>query len=177
MRLVQFAARRCYLVVVSTPDFNSAYRIFTVLNNRGLNLTYSDILKAELIGTIPQNSQPSYTRKWEDIEDSLGRESFQELFAHTRMIYRKTKLAETILQEYKKFIVPAGTDAAKFIDDVVLPYADAYDIIKTAAYQSASGADAVNASLKWLNQIDNLDWVPPAIVYVSKGMNDPAGLA
>ncbi len=33
-RLAQFAARRCYFVVVSTPDFDAAYRIFTVLNSR-----------------------------------------------------------------------------------------------------------------------------------------------
>jgi hypothetical protein len=176
-RLIQFAARRCYLVAVSTPDFSSAYRIFTVLNNRGLNLTNSDILKAELIGTIPQTAQAAYTHKWEDTEDALGRDGFQELFAHIRMIYRKVKLAETVLEEYKKHIVPAGTDAAKFIDDVVSPYADSYDIIKTAAYQSASGADAVNALLKWLNQLDNSDWVPPAILYVSKNMQDAAVLA
>jgi hypothetical protein len=176
-RLVQFTARRCYIVAVSTPDFSSAYRIFTILNSRGLNLTHSDILKAELIGTIRQSAQPSYTRKWEDTEDLLGREGFQELFAHIRMIKRKTKLAETVLQEYKKYIVPSGTDAAQFIDVVVLPYADAYDLIKNAAYESASGADAVNALLRWLNQIDNLDWVPPAIVYISKSMNNPSGLA
>ena len=169
-RLIQFAARRCYLVVVSTPDFTSAYRIFTILNNRGLNLTHSDILKAELIGSITQTSQEVYTRKWEDTEDSLGREGFQELFAHIRMIYRKTKLAETVLQEYRKYITPVGTDAAKFMDDIVLPYADAYDLIKTSAYQSSQGADAVNALLRWLNQLDNLDWVPPAIVHVSRNM-------
>jgi hypothetical protein len=176
-RLIQFAARRCYLVVVSTPDFTSAYRIFTVMNNRGLNLTYSDILKADLLGTIPPNGQATYTKLWEDTEDSLGREGFQELFAHIRMIYRKVKLAETLLQEYKKHIVPAGTDAGKFIDEVVLPYADAYEIIKTASYQSTSGADAVNSVLRWLGQIDNLDWVPPAIVYVAKNMNNAQVLA
>lgn len=176
-RLVKFAARRCYLVVVATPDFDAAYRIFTVLNTRGLNLTLSDILKAQLIGKIAQTSRASYTRKWEDAEDALGRDGFQELFAHIRMIYRKLKLAGTVLKEYEEHIVPAGTDAAKFIDDVVLPDADAYDLIKNAAYQSSQGADAVNASLKWLNQIDNLDWVPPAIVYVSKNMNDPVVLA
>ena len=175
-RLIQFAARRCYLVVVSTPDFSSAYRIFTVLNNRGLNLIYSDILKAELIGTLPQTAQAAYTSKWEDTEDALGREGFQELFAHIRMIYRKVKLGETMLQEYKKYIVPAGTDAAKFIDDVVLPYADAYEVIRAASYQSPLDADAVNAILKWLNQIDNFDWVPPAVVYVSKNMDKPTCL-
>jgi hypothetical protein len=176
-RLIQFAARRCYLVMVSTPDFSSAYRIFTVLNNRGLNLTHSDILKAELIGTLPTTVQAAYTRKWEDTEDALGREGFQDLFAHIRMIYRKTKLAETILEEYRKYVAPPGTNAAKFIDEVVVPYADSYDLIKTATYQSTSGADQVNELLKWLNQIDNSDWVPPAIVFVSKNMNDPAGLA
>jgi Protein of unknown function DUF262/Protein of unknown function (DUF1524) len=176
-RFVQYAARRCYLVVVSTPDFNSAYRIFTVLNNRGLNLTTSDILKAEWIGTISQSSQESYTREWEDTEDLLGREGFQELFAHIRMIKRKNKLKETMLQEYQKYIVPSGTDAAKFIDDVVVPYADAYELIKTAGYQSSHGADAVNALLNWLNRIDNLDWVPPAIVYVAKQMHDAPTLA
>src|ERR1700722_5183112 len=60
-RLIQFAARRCYLVMVSTPDFSSAYRIFTVLNSRGLDLTNSDILKAELIGTITPSAQAAYT--------------------------------------------------------------------------------------------------------------------
>lgn len=37
-RLAQFMIRQCFLVVVSTPDFASAYRIFMVLNNRGLDL-------------------------------------------------------------------------------------------------------------------------------------------
>jgi hypothetical protein len=175
-RLVQFAARRCYLVVVSTPDFGSAYRIFTVLNSRGLDLTYSDILKAELISTIPASSQDLYARKWEDAEIALGRDPFQELFAHIRMIYRKTKLAETVLEEYRKYIVPPGTDAAKFIDAVILPYGDAYELIKTATYQSQQGGDAVNAVLRWLNRLDNLDWVPCAMVCFSKNMNDPNAL-
>ncbi len=34
--LAQFVLTRCFLVVVSTPDLDSAYRIFSVLNDRGL---------------------------------------------------------------------------------------------------------------------------------------------
>lgn len=34
--LARFILTRCYLVVVSTPDLDSAYRIFSVLNDRGL---------------------------------------------------------------------------------------------------------------------------------------------
>jgi hypothetical protein len=175
-RLAQFAARRCYLVAVRTATFNSAYRIFSVLNSRGLNLTTSDILKAEMIGDIPAPQQQDYTQKWEDTEDALGRDGFQELFAHIRMIYRKAKLAETVLDEYKNHILP-HQNTADFIDKVIIPYGDAYEIIKTASYQSATGADPVNEMLTWLNRIDNSDWIPLAILYFSKHSNSPDELA
>ena len=72
-----------------------------------------------------------------------------KLFAHIRMIYRKAKLKETLLEEYKKYVVPAGTNAADFIDNVMQPYADAYEVIKTGTYQSLTSA--VNQLLGWLN--------------------------
>ena len=45
IRLAQFIVKNCLLVVVSTPDLDSAYRIFSILNDRGLDLFHSDILK------------------------------------------------------------------------------------------------------------------------------------
>ena len=92
IRLMQYLMRRCYLVVVTTPDLDSAYRIFSVLNARGLDLRLTDLLKAEIIGAIPVEQQEKYTKIWEDEEEELGRDTFQELFAHIRMIYRKAKL-------------------------------------------------------------------------------------
>lgn len=81
----------CFLVIVSTPDLDSAYRIFTILNARGLDLSLSDFLKSEVIGGIHPSQQDKYTRIWETEEEDLGRETFQELFAHIRMIDRKAK--------------------------------------------------------------------------------------
>ncbi|MEG4328309.1 DUF262 domain-containing protein, partial [Microcoleus sp. herbarium5] len=77
IRLAQFLITQCFLVVVSTPDFDSAYRIFSVLNNRGLDLSITDILKADIIGKIPESQQEKYTKKWEDTEENLGRELFK----------------------------------------------------------------------------------------------------
>ena len=162
--------------MVSTPDFSSAYRIFTVLNNRGLNLTVADILKAELIGRVPESAQTAYSRKWEDAEDQLGRDGFQDLFSHIRMLYRKTKLAGTVLHEFQDYILKNDADAAKFIDEVVITYADSYEVVSKPSYLSATGADAVNGLLRWLNKIDNVDWVPPAIWYLSRNLNDHASL-
>lgn len=172
IRLLQYLMRRCYLVMVSTPDLDSAYRIFSVLNARGLDLGLTDLLKSEIIGAIPANEQEKYTNIWEDEEEDLGREVFQELFAHIRMIYRKAKLRETALNEYRKYIQPQK-EAKKFINEVLKPYSDSLEIIKTENYQSDKGAEEVNSLFRWLNQIDNFDWVPPAVLYLSQNRHAP----
>ena len=172
IRLLQYLMRRCYLVVVSTADLDSAYRIFSVLNARGLDLRLTDLLKSEIIGAIPKERQEKYTKIWENEEEDLGRENFQELFAHIRMIYRKAKLRETALNEFRKYI-QAQSEPEKFIDTVLKPYSDALEIIRKETYQSDKGAEAVNSLFRWLNQIDNFDWVPPAIAYLSKNRHSP----
>ena len=50
--LWKFLANDCSLVVISTPDLEAAYRIFSVLNNRGLDLAPIDIIKAQVLGLI-----------------------------------------------------------------------------------------------------------------------------
>jgi hypothetical protein len=175
-RLAQFIVRQCLLVVVSTPDFDSAYRIFSILNNRGLDLSHSDILKSEIVGKVPEEEQEKYGKRWEDAEEALGRDAFADLFSHTRAIYRKVKLKGTILSEFKEYVVKVVPDPKKLVDDVLIPFADAYSDIREANYESAAGAEQINMSLKWLNRIDNVDWVPPAILYLSKYHHDPVAL-
>jgi len=176
IRLLQYLMKRCYLVVVSTPDLDSAYRIFSVMNARGLDLGLTDLLKSEIIGGIPGNQQQDkYTKIWESEEEDLGRDAFQDLFAHIRMIFRKAKLRETALNEFRKHILPLQTPQT-FIDNVLKPYSDALEIIQTTSYQSDKGPEAVNTLFRWLNQIDNFDWVPPALVYLSQNLHSPNNL-
>ena len=75
--LLPFAVQRCYLVVVEASDRASAYRIFSVMNDRGLDLTATDILKSDIIGAIAGKAhQEAYNAQWEALEDGLGREAF-----------------------------------------------------------------------------------------------------
>jgi uncharacterized protein with ParB-like and HNH nuclease domain len=165
-----FIVNRCYLVSVSTASMKSAYRIFSVLNNRGLDLLASDLLKAEIIGGVPDNGtlRDNYNEKWEDLEEDLGRNTFNDLFSHLRMIYARVKLRKTILDELQEILFTPEFDSATFIDDILEPYAEAFDIIIHADYESASDASKLNDTLKWLNRIDNFDWIPPAILFLSK---------
>ncbi len=172
VRLAKFIITRCFLVVVTTPDFDSAYRIFSILNDRGLDLSHADILKADVIGKIPSNQQDIYAEKWDNIEEMLGREMFQDLFAHIRMIYRKSRSKDTILKEVRQYIKP-DSNPQNFIDNILIPYSDAFYKIKYEKYQAtnrtkgAITSKKINFWLSWLNRIDNFDWLPPSILFFS----------
>ncbi len=175
-RLLQFIIKRCFLVVVSTPDLTSAYRIFSVLNDRGMDLSPTDILKSETIGAITsEREREQYAQKWELEEEELGRDPFRELFAHIRTIYSKVKPKKTLLEEFRVIVQPAK-NPQHFIDKVLLPYSDAYEYIRTAGYLSSSRSDDINELFRWLNQIDNFDWVPPAILFLSRNASSPDAL-
>ena len=181
--LMEFLVRRCYIVVVSTSDRKSAYRIFSVMNTRGLDLSPTDILKADLIGSLEENIQQQYTDKWEELEEELGRDGFRELFAHIRMIYTKDKARDALEDEFEKYVL-AQIDGRRFIDKILIPLADAYGIVIEANYRRASSsgmrtalADEIDLYLDHLGRLDNFDWVPAAIAFFDRYKNDPDVLA
>ncbi|TVP65730.1 MAG: DUF262 domain-containing protein [Nodularia sp. (in: Bacteria)] len=174
LRFTQFIIKRCFLVVVSTPDIDSAYRIFSVLNNRGMDLSHADIFKAEIIGKIPLELQDNYSSKWEDLEEKVGRETFKSLFSHIRMIYSKVRPRESILKKFLKDVTPCPIQyPQKFIDKILIPFTDAFYDINNQAYQSIKWEEEINFVFKWLNRIDNSDWIPPAILYLAKNYQQP----
>ena len=75
-----------------------------------------------------------------------------------------------MLAEVRENIKPASRP--KWFLDNVMPYAGALDIIRSASYQS-TGDTSINGLLRWLARIDNVDWVPPALVIVSAWQASP----
>lgn len=168
-----FLLNRCFLVAVSTPSQQSAFRVFSVMNSRGLDLQTTDIIKADLIGNIEtETAQRSYNDTWETMEEILTRSGFNDLFSHIRMIYAKDKAKKTLLEEFREHVLSTISSSETFIDEIVSPFSEALATIKNCDYQSAGEADKVNANLRWLNKIDNSDWIPPAVLFLSKCLND-----
>lgn len=172
VRLTKYVLNCCFLVVVHTPDFDSAYRIFSVLNDRGLDLSPTDVLKAEILGTIAPDKRHLYVDKWETVEESLGRDAFKELFAHLRTIERKVRAKDDFLTEFREHIIKRVNPQA-LIDETIIPLAEAYSILKGAAYAGRVQGESINHTLRWLGRIDNADWVPPAMLFFYLHGNDP----
>lgn len=166
-RLASYIVQRCYLVVVSTPDEDSAFRIFSVLNDRGLDLSHADILKAEIISRIDGDAvQDAYGAKWEEVEEAIGRDEFKDLFGHLRMIYRRAKLEGTVLAEFREHVVKKVVDPRKLVDDVIVAGARAFDQIRRREWEGDADEKTqkkIEEALDWLNRLDNVDWVPVAI--------------
>lgn len=174
-----FLVTRCYLVVVATVNSESAYRVFSVMNSRGLPLLPIDILKSEIIGAIDNTSDrektDKYTNTWELLENNTGRDGFNDLFMHIRMIFAKSKAKKGLLDEFRSNVLCEYSDRTKLIDDVLTPYAEAYSIIKNSAFVS-SDTDCmreINNNLRWLNKIENSDWIPSTLKFFTLHKTEP----
>ena len=170
---------RTFLVVVSTPDLESAHRIFSVMNLRGLDLSHADIFKSMIIGAMPDAISDDYAEKWEDSEQALGRDASSDLFLHIRMIFAKERAKRELLKEFPAQVLHPHYlpgSAKEFVDDVVVPYAQAYENIENQDYKASAGADDVNQWLRRLVQLDNNDWRPPALWGLTQHRADPTWL-
>ena len=60
-------------------------------------------------------------------------------------------------------------DKREFISGVLVPCSDAYEVVTTRVdYQAATHAEEVNGLLRQLNLLDNTDWIPPAISWLTR---------
>lgn len=165
-RLAIFIVRQCYLVIVETTHEASAYRIFSVLNDRGLDLTPTDILKAQIIGglnDLSDNEKDAYSEKWEYIEQGLGRSKFNALFTHIRMIYGKSKQRRTLQEEFKQQVLSQHS-GKEFINEILDRYADVYQRVLGPS-EEQQGSGKYQEFLESLRLLDNSDWVPPAMAF------------
>ena len=62
------------------------------------------------------DSNDFLNKAWEDMEQKLGREDFNNLFIYVRMIFAQKKAKKSILEEFKNY-VSDGKDAATLIND------------------------------------------------------------
>ncbi|WP_342607411.1 DUF262 domain-containing HNH endonuclease family protein [Vibrio tritonius] len=171
-----FLMTRCFLVAVTSPSQQSAFRVFSVLNNRGMDLLPSDLIKADAIGKIAEAKRDAFNDKWEAIEVDTGRGGLNDLLTYIRMIYAKSKAKRVLLEEFKEHVQTKVKEPEVLINQVIAPYAEAYLIARDADYQSSTNAGDVNQLLYWLNRIDNSDWLPVAIQFLAKFGNSSSAV-
>ena len=89
------------MIYVSADELDDAFRLFTVMNNRGVKLRNSDILKAENLRAVTDKSKQAQCAKiWEEAESYFG-EDFDAFLSHLRTILVRQKSSVSLLREFE----------------------------------------------------------------------------
>ncbi|ELC8349303.1 DUF262 domain-containing protein [Clostridium perfringens] len=101
---IVYLLQKVVLVVITTESFTSAFRLFNVINARGLPLTDSDLLKSENLRVMNPEIRKEYTDIWESHEQDLGKEKLDQIIGFMRTMKLKNKAEESVYEEFSKKI-------------------------------------------------------------------------
>lgn len=155
---------------VCSDTREQAFRLFTILNNRGIPLTTADILKSLNLDKISDEAQRNeYAKKWEELEQKYG-ERFDRFLNFIRTMKLKEKARKNLLEEFEEKIYKKGMMTyGKESIDYFRTTSDNYDKLIT-----------FDINLKELdNHYKNLvtimktgfnseDWIPPLLYFYEK---------
>ncbi len=99
--LLQFLLNKVLFIYVSTENLEDAFRLFMILNNRGVPLRNSDLLKSMNLGALEREEEKrKYAEMWEEAESELG-DDFEPFLNHVRTILVRDKARSNLLQEFE----------------------------------------------------------------------------
>lgn len=101
-QFAQYLVNDVMFVIVTTDDISGAYRIFDVMNMRGMPLTPSDVFKAKVVSSISPAARDAYARYWDEIMEPMGddTERIERFFKDLDLIATKTPLCESLIADF-----------------------------------------------------------------------------
>jgi len=172
------------MIYVAAEELEDAFRLFTVMNSRGVKLRNSDILKAENLGKIKNNeNRLEYAKKWEETETYFG-EDFDNFLSHLRTILVKQKASASLLKEFEDNIynpksydrntktysslpslLQKGEDTFKFIEKYKKHYEQLFD---QDNYDLVDSFEIINTLILMQKGFEADYWIAPLLRYYEK---------
>lgn len=107
-KFVVFININMVMIYISADTLEDAFRMFSIMNDRGVKLGNADILKSSNLEVIAdKNDIDHYAKEWEDLQANLGAD-FDRFLSYVRTLYVKTKAKLGLLDEYNKNIFSTG---------------------------------------------------------------------
>ncbi|WP_407426893.1 DUF262 domain-containing protein [Treponema sp.] len=181
---LQYLLNNVLLVYIATENLQDAFQLFTVMNNTGLKLANSDILKAENLKEISAKEEADeYASDWEEMESYFG-EDFDNFLSQIRTILVKRKADYSLIKEFNdnvystekwnkatkrkepcKPLLKRGEDTFAFLKDYFTVYQNLFDknhFIETNSYQIS------NYLVFMSNGFETDYWKAPVLMYFKK---------
>ena len=131
-QLIEFINQRCVVIYLATSEFDDAFRLFTIVNDRGKQLRRIDILKA--LNSAPdvitkETVRNKIAQQWEDLEKQLGEDAFESIFHLVRLIILKDKPQADLLKEFSNRILGKKITKGEPFFNLMFDYAKRYNSI------------------------------------------------
>jgi hypothetical protein len=161
-----FLLSRVYVVFVTTQSWQSAYRLFNVLNARGIPLSNADLIKNalfEMLGEQAARRSDELEDRWLELEEELGLERIEAFFGHHRTSVVAAKARGSLHTEIRPLIEGHSGGPFGFLDSVILSARNYVRVIE----EDLGDAAAVRA-LRSLRRVEYDEWIPPLLAYLNQ---------
>jgi uncharacterized protein with ParB-like and HNH nuclease domain len=180
--LLHFLINRVLMIYVATEDLEDAFRLFMILNDRGIPLRNSDILKATNLGALDSEvDKIKYAKLWQQAEGDLSDE-FDRFLNHIRTILVKEKARLSLLQEFEDKIYnpkekdkitgqkkPILLSKGKETFDLIEKYLNLYKTLSEGQnYNEIGNFEFDNLIKVMVTGLPATDWMPPLLRYFDK---------
>lgn len=166
-KLVQFISTNVVVIYISADSLEDAFRLFSIMNDRGLKLCSSDILKSSNLEKVSDTRKiDSFARQWEEIQENLG-DDIDRFLMYIRSMILKVRAKTNLLDEFEKNIFKPGIikQGEAFFDLVH----EIYEIYDKLIYLSGNTDVAYCNLIRILDSsLQNTDWVPVIMTYYRK---------
>jgi hypothetical protein len=164
-----FMLTRVYVVFVTTYSWQSAYRLFNVLNARGIPLSNADLIKNTLFGLLgtQANRSDELEERWLELEEELGIERLDSFFGHHRTSVAAAKARGSLHEEVEPLIRAHAGGPFSFIESIICS-AENYMRIVDGDFKDARAMRA----LRSLRRVEYDEWIPPLLAFLNQPVPD-----
>lgn len=166
-KLIQFVSSNVVVIFISADSLEDSFRLFSIMNDRGLKLSSSDILKSSnLEKVINTRKIDDYARQWEEMQENLG-DDIDRFLMYIRTMLLKTRAKTNLLDEFEKNIFRPGIlkEGDAFFDYVFEIYAIYDKLIYLTNNEDVEYCNLIRIIKK---SLQNTDWIPLVLTYYNK---------
>ena len=166
-KYIQFIINNVVMIFISADTLEDAFRLFSIMNDRGLKLSNADILKSSNLEHLSnKNDVDDYAKKWEDMQADLGND-IDRFLLYVRNMILKSRVKANLLDEYENNIFKPGIikEGEDFFRYVFKTY-ETYDkIINLTDNEDVAFGNFIRILL---GSMQNTEWIPSVLLYYQK---------
>ncbi|HEA7409088.1 TPA: DUF262 domain-containing protein [Escherichia coli] len=166
--LAKYILQNVYIVFVQTDDFASSFRLFNVLNSRGLPLSNADLLKNALFESASTHNKKSeqIESAWSQIEDMVGVRRLDKFLTLHKLSEKKDR--DRVLQKgFEAFIENLQQ---QFDGDAIAMSLMLVNSAKnyTKILENDFEHSSIRRKIASLSNLGVDEWIPPVMAFMNR---------